>query len=518
LDSRLSSKIIFLSVLFLSFYYGNWFRPLFDVDEGAFTEATREMMENGNYIITYLNGKLRFDKPILIYWLQLSCVKMFGLNEFALRLPSAIAASVWAVAVFRFTARHSEYSKGMIAATAMAASVIVSVVGKLAIADALLNMFLTLSMFSMFNYYKFRKKHQLYLTHIFIGLGVLTKGPVAVLIPGAVSIIYFLFKKEYRFWFTSVFNPAGLVLIILIAGPWYWAAYMQEGMNFINGFILRHNVHRFSQPMEKHGGSFLYYLPIIIFGLMPFTWVLLKPLRKISDILFNDLKMYMACWFLFVIIFFSISGTKLPHYVLYGFTPLFVLGGLNSNTKKGHYSPAILSFFLSGFLASIPMILKYIPIKQTDTYTLTMVQSLKSEMTLNITIILGVIALLSLFPLLVKELRKHSIVYCAVLSMISINVIFLPIVSKVLQEPVKQTAIEARTKGYKVYARNFRNPSFNLYYRGITPQKSGNMPKTGDVYFTRLSDLKNFNEDYEILYKNSGYSLIRITNIKNEEK
>ena len=72
-----------------SFYWMLGAAPLFDVDEGAFSQATLEMFERGDFLSTYLNGEPRYDKPILIYWLQASSVKSFGFNEFALRLPSA---------------------------------------------------------------------------------------------------------------------------------------------------------------------------------------------------------------------------------------------------------------------------------------------------------------------------------------------------------------------------------------------------------------------------------------------
>ena len=87
-------------LIFASFFLGLGSAPLFDVDEGAFSEATREMMISKNYLTTWLNGAPRFDKPILIYWLQLASVRLFGLNEFAFRLPSALGGTVWAASIF----------------------------------------------------------------------------------------------------------------------------------------------------------------------------------------------------------------------------------------------------------------------------------------------------------------------------------------------------------------------------------------------------------------------------------
>ena len=96
--------LVALAIIILaSFFLGLGSAPLFDVDEGAFSEATREMLVSKNYLTTYLNGTPRFDKPIFIYWLQAVSIKLFGINEFAFRLPSALAGTVWATVDFSFS-------------------------------------------------------------------------------------------------------------------------------------------------------------------------------------------------------------------------------------------------------------------------------------------------------------------------------------------------------------------------------------------------------------------------------
>ncbi len=102
-------------LVFMSFFLGLGSAPLFDVDEGAFSEATREMMISKNYLTTYLNGSPRFDKPILIYWAQLVCVKLFGINEFAFRLPSALAGTAWATSIFLFVRKLVKMSICLVA-------------------------------------------------------------------------------------------------------------------------------------------------------------------------------------------------------------------------------------------------------------------------------------------------------------------------------------------------------------------------------------------------------------------
>jgi 4-amino-4-deoxy-L-arabinose transferase-like glycosyltransferase len=123
-------------IALFSFGFGlNW-APLFDKDEGAFAEATREMVSSGNYLMTYLNGAPRYDKPILIYWLQAISVHAFGLHEFAVRLPSALAALVWAGLLWAFVRRRDGARTAWIAVLILTTALQITVVAKAAIADA----------------------------------------------------------------------------------------------------------------------------------------------------------------------------------------------------------------------------------------------------------------------------------------------------------------------------------------------------------------------------------------------
>ncbi|HZP88202.1 MAG TPA: glycosyltransferase family 39 protein, partial [Burkholderiales bacterium] len=109
-----------------------WFlgrAPLFDVDEGAFSQATLEMFQRGDFLSTYLNGVPRYDKPILVYWLQAASVLAFGVSEFAFRFPSAICATLWALSIFVFTRSFYGTRAALIAAAMMATSTGVYIIG-----------------------------------------------------------------------------------------------------------------------------------------------------------------------------------------------------------------------------------------------------------------------------------------------------------------------------------------------------------------------------------------------------
>ena len=195
---------ILVGFVILAFFLPLGIVPLFDLDEGAFSEATREMLLNHNYITTYLNGDLRFDKPILIYWLQAISVSIFGLNEFALRLPSAIAGAFWAGSIYWFSKRYFDEKIAFLATIFMVGSLQIGIIAKAAIADSLLNMFIAFSMFSIWLYLDTKNKKYLYLAFAFIGFGTLTKGPVAIMIPMVVTFIYLAVKKDLKLFFKMI--------------------------------------------------------------------------------------------------------------------------------------------------------------------------------------------------------------------------------------------------------------------------------------------------------------------------
>src|SRR3569832_1048797 len=125
-----------------------------------------------------LNGVPRFDKPALIHWLQAASVTAFGWNEFALRLPSALAAAAWVLVVYGFARVLGEERVGLIAAIAMATSLEIPIIAKAATADAVLNLFITGAMLAAFLHYRRSGVRYLYLCFFVMGLGFLTKGPV----------------------------------------------------------------------------------------------------------------------------------------------------------------------------------------------------------------------------------------------------------------------------------------------------------------------------------------------------
>ena len=499
-------KILLIAVTLLNFFLPLGFVPLFDLDEGAFSEATREMLVSGNYITTYLNGDLRFDKPILIYWLQALSVKIFGLNEFALRLPSALAASLWALVIWHFAKRYFNEKVAFYATLSMLGALQINLIAKAAIADALLNLFIALSLFAVWIYLESGRLRWLYMAFAAIALGFLTKGPVAVLVPLATTFLYLLSKRDLKRFFKTIFNPIGIAIFIAFAMPWYILEYLDQGEKFINGFFLKHNLERFGSTFESHRGSFFYYIPVLLLGFLPFTTPLLKAFYRIKSFLTQPLMRYLLLWFLFVFLFFSFSGTKLPHYVIYGYTPLFLfIGWVMANSKIqvtwGFLLPSVL---LLGILFFFPLILEQIPPK--NSYYEALFTAGKEIFGVKFQIITAalIIALIVLRLLSLNQELKVAIV--ATLFGLYINMVVIRNYALVVQQPIKEAALYAKKHNLHVMLYHFTKPSFLVYREELSPKKE---PQVGDYILTQKHNLAKFKK-YSVQYTKNGLYLIRI--------
>jgi 4-amino-4-deoxy-L-arabinose transferase-like glycosyltransferase len=285
LDRATVSPWLLAAALALAFFWQLGAVPLYDLDEGAFTEATREMIASGNYITPQKDGAPRYDKPVLIYWLQALSAKLFGFNELALRLPSALAATQWVLVLWIFVRERIDAPTATVAGLVMALSLQVSLIAKAAVADALLNLFIALTFFEIYRYYLATGgggggttqdgRRFVWRAYLWMGLGFLTKGPVAVFFPLVVSLLYFWSQAALKRWAQAVLAPLGWLIFILVAGPWYLAIYLDDGPGFFQSFFLKHNAGRFGEAMHGHSGFFGYYLVLLPVILLPFSgWFL----------------------------------------------------------------------------------------------------------------------------------------------------------------------------------------------------------------------------------------------------
>jgi 4-amino-4-deoxy-L-arabinose transferase-like glycosyltransferase len=488
---KINKKYLILAVL-LNFFILLGITPLFNLDEGAFSEATREMLHNHNYITTFLEGNLRFDKPIFIYWMQLLSIKIFGLNEFAFRLPSALAATFWTGGIYWFAKKIYDEKIGLLSAFFMVTALQIGVIAKAAIADSMLNMWIAFSMFGIYLYLKEKQEKYLLLAFAFIGFGMLTKGPVAIMIPLVVTFIYMLIKKDLKLFFKSIFNPKGIILFLIIALPWYILEYMQQGEKFIDGFILKHNLERFSSPMEHHKGNYFYYIPVLLVGFLPWTTLMIGYFIKFREFLAkkDDFFLFGSIWFLFVFLFFSFSGTKLPHYIIYGYTPMFIFMALLYDKSKNFYLSLPLALFIL-LLIALPFVLPHI-------HNIDVVLASKAMMPYFDFIYFASM----IFVLILTLLKTNKDIKVLILGFSTIFILNYVgwIYAHARALPVKEAALFAKKHNIqKVYLKTDL-PSFSVYFNKTTPREE---PKKGGIALLKAKDTKG----YKIIYQNGLIAL-----------
>jgi 4-amino-4-deoxy-L-arabinose transferase-like glycosyltransferase len=496
--------------------------PLFDVDEGAFSEATREMIEGGDWLSTTLNVLPRYDKPILIYWLQALSVQVFGLGEFSLRLPSALAGLCWVGMVARFGIERWGLRPGLFAGAVTATSLGVVAMARAATADALLNALLVATLLDLWHHLEAAQRGEsgrapLLRAYLWAGLGVLTKGPIAILIPAATALLFALTTGRWRQALRAGLHPAGWAVLAAVALPWYLAQWHVHGREFIDGFFVKHNLDRFGGPLEGHSGSVFYYVLVVPLLLLPWP-ALLAPVAAGTGRLWREspaASRYLLCWFAFVLVFFSLSGTKLPHYALYGTTPLFLLAG-RALAEEGRWSQGVTRAVIIGaallclLISAAPALALAWSVHAAGDARLAFyaAQASRAQLVAGTAFhavslaCLGGCLLLAVLPRPGGALRAGA---AALLLSVSVAYALSPWLGEMLSGPVRDAGRMAAKLGGPAVSWNIGAPSFSVYRGASTPARP---PGPGELALTRTDRLAA-DADVEVLLHEGGVALVR---------
>lgn len=478
--------------------------PLFDLDEGAFTAATTEMFLRGDFWSTYLLGEPRTDKPILIYWLQAASIWIFGATEWTFRLPSAVAGSAWIVVTYLFVQRVADPGRALLAALIVATAAGVSVILRAATADALLNLWLAMAGYSAWLWLAENRRVWHYLAFVAMALGFLTKGPVAVVVPAAAVFLWCASQGEWRrFWHWSLGSPVAILLFIAIASPWFIVQYLREGMTFFEGFFLKHNLQRYDSAMEGHRGQYFYYLWVVPLSLFPHTGWLLAAFARARQVWDDPLQRFGLLWFLFVLIFFSLSGTKLPHYVYYGYGGLvLVLVGQTHLGRFLAFVPAVLGFTL---LTALPWLLAATaPGLRQDDRLLAM--DLGTHFDATYVMAFAMLLALNVYWLVRGRTLQRVVYWQGVLATLAFALFLLPAVGRLLQDPVRHAGqiVAQMREPLTLYGVN--TPSFQTYAGRAVARRA---PLPGEIALTRESRLPDL-PGAEVIFRERSYVLVRM--------
>lgn len=486
--------------------------PLFDVDEGAFAQASREMLASGDWGHTTLNGNDRFDKPIFIYWWQAALMALLGPHDWVARLPSALAVLAACAGVWRFATLQWGAEAGRRAAFMLGTSLGLLAMGRAATADGMLNALLIATGLSLYTFASTGSSSALRWAYVWCALGLLTKGPVAVVVPGAALALWSVFSDRGRTLLRAAWEPKGWLLLLAIALPWYVYAWQRHGMAFVDGFFLKHNVERFTGTLEGHGGNALYYVLVLPLLVLPWTPWFARVLGSVHAHFRDPLKRFLWLWMLFVLGFFSLSGTKLPHYMLYGVAPLVLLmasQSVQAPESRGWNSALWVSVLLLCALAgALPALVSWGAPQVQDLWVQSLLLSAPSGRGLvGSAWVTGLVVLL--LWLWKGPQSWHRIMGSVSLASLLWVTMAIPWLGQVLQNPFQQVALWSKQNAPEVQVVQWRMHQPSLaFYRG--QPMPGRLPQAGEWVVVRHDRTQGLPmNDFETVYSHRGLSLMK---------
>ena len=305
------------------FFAGIQLIGLVGADEPRYAQVAREMLQRQDWVTPTLWGQPWLEKPPLYYWCAMLAYKAAGgVTDTAARLPSAVLSSLLVVFVFVWTRR---FRRGMHLDTALitASAAMIVGFGRSASTDMPLTVMFTAAMLSWYGWHASQMRQWLLGFYFFLALATLTKGPVALFLAALIIGIFAVLRRSGKLIAQTLW-PVGIALYLAVAAPWYIAV-QHANPQFFRVFFLQHNLARFASNIYHHPQPFWFYLPVALVALVPWTVFAVAALvDAIRDWRYSaeqpagaeDLRLYLALWFLLPILFFSISRSKLPGYIL----------------------------------------------------------------------------------------------------------------------------------------------------------------------------------------------------------
>ena len=444
------SPVVLLGILaFLVLVVPNGLYSAFDKDEPKYLEASYEMVKTGDYITPRYNYELRFDKPILVYWLISLGYKVFGVNEFGGRFFVSLFGVLTVILVYLWL--REDRKLALWSALVLLSLVDFAVMASTAMPDIVLTFFISASIISFyFGFYV--------LSAVFSGLAVITKGPVGVVIPSMVLALYLVMKRRFKNTLTEIPIFSMLIAFCVVTLPWYVLIFIKHGWNFFKEFIIFHNIYRFTSKIPGHPTHWWYYFANYFWIFLPFSlsfFSAIKRLWKEKELVMDDKLLLSFCWFFSVFLFFQMAKTKLAHYLLPAFPPFSVIIAshlLKEEDSLTRFGGSLLLIVLGIFgiaylvFSKAPLISFVLPLVVLGggVYGILRNNCLKVFVTTSILsfVILKFLVLPSLEPLRAK-----------------------PVIGKELRN------LKEKSPNLKVYFLNYHSPEVVFYYR------SGKIPE-----------------------------------------
>ena len=331
MTNRTRDSLVIAACCAFFFFYGLGQFGLVGADEPRYAQVAREMLERHDWITPTLGGMPWLEKPPLYYWQAMLAYAIFGVSDWAARVPAAVDATVMVLAAYLFFRRLRpgfELDGALIAASSA------GVIGyaRAASMDMILASAFTVAMLAWWTWRDTGRRVYLAAFYACVALGMLAKGPVAPFLAAAIIVLYCLTACESRLIVRTLWFP-GVLLFCAIALPWYIAV-QERNPEFFRVFILEHNLARFSTDIYHHTQPFWYYLPVTLLALVPWTIFVAEAFSQTAQAWWSAsrltakiegesrpgsgyaLSIFACCWLIVPVAFFSVSQSKLPGYIL----------------------------------------------------------------------------------------------------------------------------------------------------------------------------------------------------------
>jgi 4-amino-4-deoxy-L-arabinose transferase-like glycosyltransferase len=366
-----------------------WFGPidyrrLAKPDEARYAEISREMVATGDWVTPRLNDLKYFEKPPLQYWATAVAYEIFGLSEGPARLWTALTG--YAGILLAYFAGRVLFGRqqAFFAAAVLAGSLWYALLGHINTLDMGLTFFLNIGVFSLLLAQReyataTQQRNWMLMSWTGMALAVMSKGLIGIVLPGAALVLYSILNRDAKIW-ARLHMGKGLLLFLLITAPWFIAV-SRANPEFAQFFFIHEHFDRFAKNEHDREGPIYYFVPILIFGMAPWLIALFPALRR-SWKIERDFEQYrfhpnrfLIIWCAFLFVFFSISKSKLPAYLLPIFPSLALLVGQYLDVipaKKIFWQVLPVCLIALGLVLAIPFILQQLPEDHLTPLTSTM--------------------------------------------------------------------------------------------------------------------------------------------------
>lgn len=365
---------IFLLASFILILYACWLGsyPLFTPDEGRYSEAAREMLASGDYITPHVNGIVFLDKPILYYWLQAAAIRLFGIQEWALRFFPMLLGTLGCLMTYICGRQLFNRRAGLMSALILASSPLYFSGAHYANLDLETAVWIGCALLCFITAaHKKDKLRPIFLLgfYFFAACAFLTKGLIGIVFPALIPAAWMLLQKRL-YLLKQIHLLKGTLLFILIAAPWYFLV-QKANPEFFHYFFMTQQVSRFlSTQTFNNATTSWFYVPVILVGFFP--WICFLPQTLSSCLHTNqdsDKKIYLILWIGIITLFFSIPHSKIITYILPVFPPLALLAGDYLSRSQTTARLAWGFFFLNSAFAFLFLAVPYFHwLKLPDTF------------------------------------------------------------------------------------------------------------------------------------------------------